>query len=89
MARIMTKTAWRLWAVIFVYSKTGEIKFHVSKGETAAAVLMDIGRSFLYFLLFAAVSALILRVLGLVFGVLRVGVWFFKELFGWLGVFWE
>lgn len=78
MAQVMTKTAWRLWAVIFVYSKTGKVKFHAKRGESAGGFLMDMARSLLYLLVFAAAGALMLRILGLVISVLRVGVWVVK-----------
>lgn len=90
MAQIMMKTAWRAWAVIFVYSKTGKIKFNAKKGETARGFLMDVARSLLYFFVFAAIGAVLLRAVGLVLGVLRMGMWFFKAVFwmvrGILGV---
>jgi hypothetical protein len=78
MAQIMTKTAWRVWAIVFVYSKTGKIRYRASNGETAGAFLMDVARSLLYFLLFAAVSALVVRILGFILSVLQVGVWFLR-----------
>ncbi|KIW66888.1 hypothetical protein PV04_06177 [Phialophora macrospora] len=78
MAQIMTKTAWKVWAIIFVYSKTGKIRYRASNGETPGAFLMDVARSLLYFLLFAAVSAFFVRILGCILSVLRVGVWFLK-----------
>ncbi|KAJ9609561.1 hypothetical protein H2200_005888 [Cladophialophora chaetospira] len=78
MAQIIAKTAWRLWAFVFVYSKTGKLKFNAKKGETAGGFLMDVAKSLLYFLVFAAVTALVLRAVGLVLGVLRMGTWVFK-----------
>ncbi|OCT51366.1 hypothetical protein CLCR_07926 [Cladophialophora carrionii] len=82
MAQVMTKTASRVWAIIFVYSKTGKVRFHMSKGETVGGLMMDMARSLLYLLVFAAVGASVLRILGVILGVLRVGVWFCR------GVFW-
>lgn len=75
MAQVLTKTAWQLWAVVFVYSKTGKVKFNAKRGETVSGFLMDMARSLLYLLVFAAVGALMLWILSLVISVLRVGVW--------------
>ncbi|ETI22644.1 hypothetical protein G647_06720 [Cladophialophora carrionii CBS 160.54] len=82
MAQVMTKTASRVWAIIFVYSKTGKVRFHMSRGETVGGFFMDMARSLLYLLVFAAVGALAVRILRVVLRVLRVGVWFCR------GVLW-
>ncbi|OAL32586.1 hypothetical protein AYO20_07896 [Fonsecaea nubica] len=90
MAQLMTKTGWRLWAMMFVYSKTGKIKFHVSKGETAGGFVLDMGRSLLYLIIFAALSTLAMRVLGMVAGLLGIIAWIVRTVFwvlkGILGV---
>ncbi|KAL6244305.1 hypothetical protein RBB50_008547 [Rhinocladiella similis] len=81
MSRIMSTTAWRLWALVFVYSKTGKLKLKVSKGETAGGFVVDCARSALYLLVFAAVGVFFLRVLGIVFGLFGIVGWVFRTIF--------
>ncbi|EXJ66836.1 uncharacterized protein A1O5_10031 [Cladophialophora psammophila CBS 110553] len=78
MAQLMMRTGWRLWAMVFVYSKTGKVKFHVSKGETAGGFVLDVARSLLYLITFAAMSTLVIRILGLVMGLLGIIGWFVR-----------
>lgn len=81
MAQIMTLTSCRLWAVIFVYSKTGKLKFNGTKGETPGGFMVDCARSLLYLLLFAAVGAFFIRTLRIVLGVVGIVGWLFKAVF--------
>lgn len=81
MGQIMTTTGWRLWAVVFVYSKTGKLKLKMAKGETAGGFVVDCARSFLYLMVFVAVSVFIVRVLRVVVGVVGIVGWLFKALF--------
>ncbi|KIY01015.1 uncharacterized protein Z520_03681 [Fonsecaea multimorphosa CBS 102226] len=81
MSQVMTKTGWRLWAMVFVYSKTGKIKFHLSKGETVGGFVLDVGRSLLYLIVFAALSTLAVRILGLVLGLLGIVGWIVRSVF--------
>jgi len=81
MSQTMTTTGWKLWAVIFVYSKTGKLRLNVSKGETAGGFMIDCARSALYLVFFAAMSIIVLRVLRVVLGVAGVIGWFFKAIF--------
>ncbi|KAJ9628237.1 hypothetical protein H2204_009497 [Knufia peltigerae] len=85
MSQVMTTTAWRLWALVFVYSKTGKLKLKVSKGETAGGFVIDCARSALYLLVFAAVGVFLLRVLGIVLGLFGIVGWFVKTIFWVLG----
>ncbi|KIW20277.1 hypothetical protein PV08_00852 [Exophiala spinifera] len=81
MSRIMTTTGWRLWALVFVYSKTGKLKLKVSKGETAGGFVIDCARSALYLVVFAAVGVFFLRVLGIVLGLFGIVGWVFRAIF--------
>ncbi|KIW95551.1 uncharacterized protein Z519_04136 [Cladophialophora bantiana CBS 173.52] len=81
MTQLMMRTGWRLWATVFVYSKTGKIKFYVSKGETAGGFVLDLARSLLYLITFAAVSTLVIRVLGLVIWLLGIIGWVVRAVF--------
>jgi hypothetical protein len=85
MLQIMTRTGWKLWAVVFVYSKTGKIKFRNSKGDTAMGFLMDLTRSTLYFIIFAMLGAQLWRVLGLVLAFARAGIWLCRAVFWTIG----
>ncbi|KIW32353.1 uncharacterized protein PV07_03906 [Cladophialophora immunda] len=81
MAQLMMRTGWRLWAMVFVYSKTGKIKLRLDKGETAGGFVLDVGRSLLYLIVFAALSTLALRLLGLVLGLLGILGWIVRTVF--------
>jgi len=81
MGQITTTTGWKLWAMVFVYSKTGKLRLNMSRGETAGGFVIDCARSMLYLLVFAAVGVFVLRVLNVVLGVVGIVGWFFKALF--------
>ncbi|KAI1618966.1 hypothetical protein EDD36DRAFT_460601 [Exophiala viscosa] len=81
MAQIMMITGCRLWAVVFVYSKTGKLKLNVAKGETAGGFMFDCARSLVYLLLFAAVAAFFIRTLRAVLGVVGIVGWLFQAVF--------
>lgn len=81
MGQTTMTTAWRLWAVIFVYSKTGKLKLNVAKGETAGGFVIDCARSALYLLVFAAVAAFAVRCLRIVLGLVGVVGWLFRAVF--------
>ncbi|KAK5467313.1 hypothetical protein LTS15_000285 [Exophiala xenobiotica] len=81
MGQTTTTTAWRLWAVIFVYSKTGKLKLNVAKGETAGGFVIDCARSALYLLVLAAAGAFAVRCLRIVLGLVGVVGWLFKAVF--------
>lgn len=83
MSQIMMTTGWKLWAMVFVYSKTGKLKFQVGKGETAGGFVIDCARSMLYLLLFAAVSMFVVRLLRVILGVVGIVGLLFKAVF-WL-----
>lgn len=75
MGQVMLLTGWRLWALVFVYSKTGKFKMNVKKGESAGGFLVDCARSALYLMIFAAVGAFLMRVLGVLMGALGAVGW--------------
>jgi hypothetical protein len=81
MAGVITKTTWQVWAIAFVYSKTGKIKFSARRGETVGGFAWDAGRSFLYAMVFLGIAACVLRMVGLILGVVRFGWWFSGGLF--------
>lgn len=81
MGQIMTTTGWKLWSLVFVYSKTGQFTLSVAKGETAGGFVIDCARSMLYLLIFLAVSVFVMRVLRVVLGVMGIVGWCFKAVF--------
>ncbi|KAK4937638.1 hypothetical protein LTR10_021784 [Elasticomyces elasticus] len=81
MAQITMVTGSRLWAVVFVYSRTGKLKLNVAKGETAGGFMFDCARSLVYLLLFAAVAAFFIRTLRIVLGVVGIVGWLFQAVF--------
>lgn len=76
MGQIMAMTGSRLWAVVFVYSKTGKLRLNTKKGETAGGFVIDCARSLLYLIIFLSVSALAIRILRVVLGAVGVAGWF-------------
>ncbi|EXJ80723.1 hypothetical protein A1O3_07007 [Capronia epimyces CBS 606.96] len=83
MGRTMTATGWRIWAVVFVYSKTGKLKLKLAKGETAGGFVIDCARSLVYLMIFAAVGVFVMRVMRVVFGMASLVGWLFHAVF-WL-----
>ena len=81
MSQFMALTGFRIWGVVFVYSKTGKIK--LGRGETAAGFVINCGRSLLYLLLFVGLAVLMLRVLRFVWSLVRVLGLAFRGV-GWL-----
>jgi len=81
MAQIMMVTGCRLWAVVFVYSKTGKLKLNMAKGETAGGFMFDCARSLVYVLLFAAVATFFIRTLRIVLGVVSIVGWPIQAVF--------
>lgn len=81
MSQVMATTAWRLWALIFVYSKTGKFKLNVAKTETAGGFVLDCARSGIYLLIFVAVGVFAMRVLNVLVGALGLIGWLFKAFF--------
>ncbi|KIX02434.1 uncharacterized protein Z518_08375 [Rhinocladiella mackenziei CBS 650.93] len=77
MGQVIGATGWRLWTVVFVYSKTGKL----AKGETAGGFVIDCARSALYLLVFAAVSVFIIRVLRILLDIARAIGWLFRAIF--------
>jgi hypothetical protein len=81
MGQVTTSTLWRLWALVFVYSKTGQFKLKRSKGETVGGFAIDCVRSLMYLLIFAAISVFLMRVLNVVLGLAGMVGWLIKGLF--------
>ncbi|KIV89445.1 hypothetical protein PV10_06845 [Exophiala mesophila] len=75
MGQVMMLTGWRLWTLVFVYSKTGRFKLSVKKGDSAGGFLVDCARSALYLMIFAAVGAFLMRVLSVLMGALGAIGW--------------
>ncbi|KAK5047208.1 hypothetical protein LTR84_006730 [Exophiala bonariae] len=81
MSQVIATTAWRLWALIFVYSKTGKLKLNVAKKETTGGFLLDCVRSSVYLLMFFAVGVFAMRVLNIFIGALGLIGWLFRAFF--------
>ena len=61
MGQIMTGTGFKLWSVVFIYSKTGRLK--LKRGDTAGGFVADCARSALYLLMCVAIGVVVARVL--------------------------
>ena len=92
MGQIALTTGLRVWAVVFVYSKTG--KFKMRRGDTAGGFVFDCVRSVAYLMMFMALSVCVMRILAGVASVLRIGIgmvraiwWMVKKLLG-QGILW-
>lgn len=81
MSQVIATTAWRLWALIFVYSKTGKFKLNVAKKESTGGFLFDCARSGVYLLIFIAVGVFAMRVLNILIGALGLIGWLFQAFF--------
>lgn len=81
MSQVIAMTAWKLWALIFVYSKTGKFKLNVAKKENMGGFLLDCARSAVYLLIFIAVGVFAMRVLNVFIVALGLIGWLFKGLF--------
>ncbi|EXJ90286.1 hypothetical protein A1O1_03385 [Capronia coronata CBS 617.96] len=81
MGQTMTITGLRLWAVVLVYSKTGKLKLKMAKGETAGGFVVDCARSFVYLLMFMAVTVFVIRVVRFGLGVAGIIGLLFKAVF--------
>ncbi|KEF58850.1 uncharacterized protein A1O9_03693 [Exophiala aquamarina CBS 119918] len=81
MSQVIATTAWKLWALIFVYSKTGKLKLSKAKKETAGGFVLDCARSGVYLLMFITVGVFAMRVLNVLVGALSLVGWLFKGFF--------
>lgn len=81
MSQVIATTAWRLWALIFVYSKTGKFKLNVAKKESTGGFLFDCARSGVYLLIFIAVGVFAMRVLNILIGALGLIGWLLQAFF--------
>lgn len=81
MSQVIATTAWKLWALIFVYSKTGKLKLNKAKKETAGGLVLDCARSGIYLLIFVAVGVFAMRVVNILIGALGLIGWLFKGFF--------
>ncbi|RMZ88178.1 hypothetical protein DV736_g4598, partial [Chaetothyriales sp. CBS 134916] len=71
MVHFVGKTWARLWAVSFVYSKTGKLKLR--RRDTAGAFVWDCAWSAVYLVLLMGLSMFVMRILTRILNVLRFG----------------
>ena len=81
MGQIMTGTGFKLWSVIFIYSKTGRLT--LKRGDTAGGFVADCARSALYLLLCVAIGVVVARVLRWVLQAVPI-LGLVARVFGWM-----
>ena len=81
MGQIMTGTGFKLWSVVFIYSKTGRLK--LKRGDTAGGFVADCARSALYLLMCVAIGVVVARVLRWMLQAMAI-LGMVVRLFGWV-----